>query len=219
MIQKKKQTLSIVIAAKNEEKKIKRAIESVLWADEIIVIDHFSTDKTAEIARRYTKNVYYDDGGPLHLAEYNKNKGIERATGNWIFILDADERVSEPLKKEILMTINSKKKATAYKTCFFYYFLNKPLRTQFFNQMENIRLFQKGNGKYPCLSNHQQPDIQGTIAKERLHNPIIHHWRSSVTELFKKTKLYAKQDAYGIYFKGGHSLTKRKEEEIGVYAL
>lgn len=219
MNQKGKKTISVVIAAKNEEKNIKEAIESVLWADQIIVIDHYSTDNTAEIAKTYTKNVYYEDGGSLGLAEYNKNKGIERATCNWIFILDADERVSELLKKEIIATINSKKTATAYKTRFFYYFLNKPLHTQFFNQMENIRLFQKGKGKYPCLSNHQQLEIKGTIAKQGLHNPIIHHWRSSAMDLFKKTKYYARQDAYGIYFKGGSSLTKKKKEDVGAYAL
>src|SRR3989338_8438078 len=74
-------------------------------------------------------------------------------------------------------------------------------------------------GKYPCLSNHQQLEIQGTIAKQPLESPIIHQWRSSVAELFKKTKHYAKQDAQGIYFKGGHSLTRKRKEDVGFYAL
>lgn len=83
----------------NEEKNIRRCLESVTWADEIVVIDSHSIDKTVEIAREYTDKVIQRDW-PGHIQQ--KNFAREAASHNWIFSLDADEEVSPELRESIL---------------------------------------------------------------------------------------------------------------------
>src|SRR5438876_12242392 len=95
--------ISTIIITLNEEDNIKDCLESVKWSDEIIVIDSGSTDKTVEIARTYTDIVFTQK---LSYAG-KRNYGIDKASCDWIFWLDADERVTEELKKEILNLLKS----------------------------------------------------------------------------------------------------------------
>ena len=92
--------LSIVISAYNEQKKIRTCLDSVKWADEIIFIDNSSTDKTVKIAREYTKKIYIQKNEPTKI-DLQKNLGIQKATGDWIFVLDADETITPELAKEL----------------------------------------------------------------------------------------------------------------------
>src|SRR2546428_5190267 len=90
--------LSVVVITKNEERNIGVCLESVRWADEIIVVDAESTDRTIAIAREYTEKVFvrpWPGFGP------QKNFGVEQACTDWVLIVDADERVSQELAGEI----------------------------------------------------------------------------------------------------------------------
>lgn len=103
--------LTVYIIAFNEEQKIEEALKSVLWADEIVVVDSFSTDRTAEIARRYTEivvQVPFEGFGKL------RNSAISATSHDWIFSLDADERCTEEAKEEILRIIADGTSADAY---------------------------------------------------------------------------------------------------------
>lgn len=92
-------SLSIVMICRDEADRIERALESVNgWADEIVVLDSGSTDGTPDICRRYTDRVYITDW-PGFGAQ--KQRALERAEGDWVFSLDADEVVSDDLKREI----------------------------------------------------------------------------------------------------------------------
>lgn len=94
--------LSVIILTKNEENTIKVCLESVKWADEIIVLDNGSTDSTLEIAKNYTKNIsVFND---LDFATL-RNKGMEQAKGEWVLYVDSDERVLKSLKGEIEVLI------------------------------------------------------------------------------------------------------------------
>lgn len=96
--------LSVYIIAYNEEQKIEEALKSVVWADEIVVVDSFSTDRTVEIARRYTDRIMqvpFEGFGKL------RNIAIAATSYEWIFSLDTDERCTEAAKEEILTIINS----------------------------------------------------------------------------------------------------------------
>lgn len=95
-------SLSVVVICKNEQDILKNCLESVKWADERVVIDNGSTDKTAEIAKTAGARVVKfesDDFSEI------RNRGMEEAKGDWVFYLDADERVLEPLEDEILEVI------------------------------------------------------------------------------------------------------------------
>jgi glycosyltransferase involved in cell wall biosynthesis len=97
--------LSVCLATYNEEQNIARCLESVKdIADEIIVVDGSSTDKTVEIAKKYGAKVTVTDNPPIF--HINKQKAIDQTTGDWVLQLDADEVVSHPLAKEIMTVIH-----------------------------------------------------------------------------------------------------------------
>ncbi len=103
--------ISVVLITLNEEKNIDRCLGSVRWADEIIVVDSFSSDRTVECARAYTNIVIqhaYD--GDIRQRE----RGFALATGDWLFYIDADEEVSPELRQEILGTIADPSAADGY---------------------------------------------------------------------------------------------------------
>ena len=91
-------TISAVVICGNEEANIADCLESVTWCDEIVVVDSMSTDRTPEIARRFTKKVIQRPW-PGYIAQ--KNFALEQATGDWILSIDADERCTPELKAEI----------------------------------------------------------------------------------------------------------------------
>lgn len=96
--------ISIIVLTKNEEDRITACLESVKWAEEIIIVDSGSEDKTLEIAKRYTNKIIISKDDNFAL---KRNKGIERAQGEWVLYIDSDERVLESLKEEIQSLINS----------------------------------------------------------------------------------------------------------------
>ena len=103
--------LSVYIIACNEELKIEPALQSVNWADEIVVVDSFSTDRTVEIAHRYTDKIVqvpFEGFGKL------RNSAIAATSHDWIFSIDTDERCTEAAREEILSIINSPDAADAY---------------------------------------------------------------------------------------------------------
>lgn len=98
------QTISIIVLTYNESHRIRPCLESVAWADEIVVVDGYSTDGTADLARKYTPHVYLSDLlGPSKPGGYSdqRNFGLDKASGDWVFFLDADERVTLELQTEI----------------------------------------------------------------------------------------------------------------------
>jgi glycosyltransferase involved in cell wall biosynthesis len=109
--------VTVVLVTLNEAKNIERCLESCRWADEIVVVDSFSTDATVAMARRYTEKVYqHEYPGTSRQVE----RGIGYATGEWIFVIDADEEVSPELAAEVRGILRD---GTA---CAGYEFIRKP---------------------------------------------------------------------------------------------
>ncbi len=94
-----KPSLSVIIITKNSVKTIKKCLDSVRFADEVIILDSGSTDETVSICQQYTTHVFQTDWpgfGP------QKNRALEKATGDWVFSIDSDEWIDDALREEIL---------------------------------------------------------------------------------------------------------------------
>lgn len=165
-------TLSVVLATFNEEENLGATLGSVKdIADEIIVVDGTSTDKTVEIAKKYGAKVKITANKPnFHI---NKQMAIDMASKDWILQLDADERLTPELKKEILSTINYKQSTiNGYWIPRKNWFLGRFLMKGGVYPDYTLRLYRKGKGRLPQKDVHEQTVVEGKVAY--LANPLIH---------------------------------------------
>ena len=178
--------LSVVIITYNEEENIKDCLESVKWAEEIIVVDSFSQDKTVEICREFTDKIYLKDFKGYAL---EKNFGIEKAQGEWILNIDADERVSPQLQKEIEGIL---KEGTPYSGFLIprkNYFLGKWMRYGGWYPDRLLRLFKKEKGKFELREVHEKVLVEGELGF--LSSPLIHNTYKNITQYIKKQNNYS----------------------------
>lgn len=188
-----KPSLSVVITAYNEEAKIAEALESVKdFADEIIVVDSESTDKTATIAKKYTKKVFTQKNNPQDI-DRQKNFGFSKATKKWTLSLDADERVSPELAEEIREVL-SHESADAYWIPRRNIIFGKWIEHTGWYPDHQLRLFKTGKGKYTKQHYHEFIEVEGR--KEYLHTDLIHQNYESIHQFISRNFLiYAKNEA------------------------
>jgi len=194
-----KNTLSVVLAVRNEENNLGRCLDSVKnIADEIIVVDEYSSDKTVEIAKKYNAKIFLE---PHHeIFHVTKQKALEKATRDWILQLDADEVVTPELAKEIISTINGTPpkvnnelfkrhqslvekrdgaigKKTGEVVGYFIprrnIFLGKPLIHAGVYPDGVIRLVKNGKARFPQKSVHEQIQLDGEVAW--LSGDLLHY--------------------------------------------
>lgn len=157
-----KQTLSITIITKNEQANIRRTLESVKWADEIVVIDSGSTDDTVSICREYTSNVSIQDWPGF---ARQKNRAIDASTGDWVLSLDADEPIEPALADEIRGIISSPASLDGYLIPRKTYFLGRWIKHGGWYPDYNLRLFRKGKGRFQERAVHEAIKVEGTIGR------------------------------------------------------
>jgi len=177
--------LSVVIITKNEESFIGEAIKSALFADEVIVIDSGSSDKTCEIATSYGAKVLIN---PWKGFGKQKNFAVESARNNWVFVLDADERITYKLRNEILKEL-VEPKSKAYLVGRLNKFFGKYIKHCGLYPDYSIRLFDKNCGKFNDVQVHESFKTKENINK--LKNPMRHLAYESVKEFYIKQKKYA----------------------------
>jgi len=185
--------ISVILATYNEEKNIKDCLESIKdLADEIVIVDGTSTDKTVEIASYYTKKIFIREN-PL-MFHKNKQYAIEKATGDWILYLDADERVTPSLKKEIKSVIrNPKSEINGFWIPRKNIIFGKWIRYTGWWPDYQLRLFRRGKAFLPCKSVHEQPQLTGKAGY--LKNPLVHYNYQTVSQFVQKlNKLYTEND-------------------------
>ncbi len=187
--------LSVVIPTLNVEENIRDCLESVRWADEIIVLVMGSTDRTLEICKPYAHGVYCrKHEHPIIGIQRNVNLGIEKATGDWIMRLDADERVPHELRDEIRRVINSDTPYDVYAVRFKQYLAGYWLPHGFWTDAWLPRLFRKGAARYACRALVHEPlEIDGEIG--RLHHAVIHFSHPTLAVMVEKFNLYTTQEA------------------------
>jgi glycosyltransferase involved in cell wall biosynthesis len=193
------QKLSAVISAHNEEKKIEDCLKSVRFANEIIVVDNSSTDKTAEIAGRYTKKVFRQPNNPQKI-DLQKNFGFEKASGDWTLSLDADERVSPELKEEIMEILNHQSKVSGYWVPRKNMIFGKWIEHTGWYPDNQLRLFKKGSGRFESEHVHEHIEVEGETKYLKSH--IIHENYDNVSQFIQKTFVYAPNEARNVIKNG-----------------
>jgi len=191
-----KSKLSVVLATYNEEKNIKSCLDSVKnLADEIVVVDGTSQDKTRQIAKKMGARVFKVKNVPIF--HKNKQKAVDKAKYDWILQLDADERVSPELKKEIKTIIKNKQSKDGYylprKNWFLTRFLTKG--GQYPDYV--IRLFKKGKGSFPCETVHEQISINGQVG--HLKQDLIHYSDPNFKRYMSRFNRYTNLDADKLF--------------------
>ena len=162
--------LSVAIITFNEESNIRRTLESVTWADEIVIVDSGSTDRTVAICREFTDKVLHQDW--LGFAR-QKNVAIDRTTGDWVLSLDADEPVEPLLAEEIRDIIASSSALDGYFIPRKTFFLGKQVRFGGWYPDYNLRLFRKGRGRFEDRAVHEAVKVQGQTG--RTGYAILHY--------------------------------------------
>jgi hypothetical protein len=196
--------LTVVIIARDEEKMIGDCLESVGWADERLVIDHGSIDKTSKIAKKYGARVVRlkREEKPNYVRP--RNVGLKKAKGEWILYLDADERVTENLKNEILNLVQDGESGG--------------VRTYYVIARENVvfgkvlkhggwwpdyvkRFYKRSELKGWKGELHEEPEVKGEMGF--LKNPMRHIKHESLSEMVEKTNEWSEIEGK-LMFEAGH---------------
>ena len=178
--------ISAIIPTLNEEIHIEDAIKSVSFADEIIVIDSYSTDKTIELAKKHKVNIIlrkFDDFST------QKNFAIEKAKYDWIYILDADERVTPEVKKEILKAVKNPKDFVGFYVRRTFFFLGRKINFGGCQRDKVVRLFLKKHCKYNGSPVHETISANGKLGFFK--NKIDHFSYKSYDHYISKMNHYA----------------------------
>lgn len=180
--------ISAVVLTKNEESSIKDCLRSLSWCDEIIVIDDYSSDLTLkrvkEIKNNRIKICKRKLSGDFAA---QRNFGLLKCKGEWVLFLDADERISLFLKKEIIGQIKKTDNDGFYLKRRDY-FLGKELKYGETANNKFLRLGRKGKGKW-YRKVHEEWRVNGVIGE--LNNPIIHKQNPSLSEFISKLNKYS----------------------------
>lgn len=182
--------LSVIVIAKNEERNIRRCLESVQWADEIIVLDSGSDDATVAIANEFTNHVFATDWQGFGI---QKQRALQHATGDWVLNLDADEYVNAELKDSILRAITSES-ADGYRVPIRMCFYGKPLR-YCSSPKRHVRLFRRQGACFSSDMVHEKIILPKQAVIRRLATPILHNSFRDVSHALNKINLYSSYSA------------------------
>ncbi len=184
-------TVSALVTSFNSERRIGQCLRGLLWCDEILVVDSFSTDATLKIARglpgvRVIQHEYL--GGAAQ-----KNWAMSRLRGDWILIFDSDEVCTPELRDEILTLLKNGAAYNAYTVHRRMYFLNKRIRFSGWKNDKLTRLFRKGTARYQDRRVHARLITDGPAPQ--LENSMLHYMVDSVSEYVSRTLKYSRWGA------------------------
>lgn len=188
-------SISAIILTKNEEENIERCLESISWCDEIIVVDDYSQDDTLERIKNYESRIK-EKNIKIYKRKLNedfatqRNFGLEKASGEWVLFIDADEIITKELDREIIKTIQNPAIADI---CMGYlikrkdYFLGKWLKYGETANIKLLRLARKDAGKWQGKV-HEVWKLEGPV--EELKSPILHHPHPTILQFLKDINYY-----------------------------
>jgi hypothetical protein len=179
--------ITAIVTTFNEQQNIGSCIESLLWCDEILVVDSFSTDRTAEIARSYPKvrfvqRTYYGSAS-------QKNWAMDQVQNDWILIFDADERCTPALQREIVALLGADPEHDAYTIKRRVHFLDRVIRFSGWQHDRVVRLVRRGCARYPNRRVHADMITRGPAPI--LRNPMEHYMTDTLDEYIRRIEKYS----------------------------
>lgn len=191
----RKNLISAIVLTKNEEKNIRECLKSLHWCDEMIVIDDESRDQTCEIAQKSGAKVFSHPLNNNFSAQ--RNFGLDKASGEWVLFVDADERASESLASEILNLIND----TSGEYDGFYIkrldtIWGKLLRRSEAGKVKPLRLAKKEKGRWVGKV-HERWEIEGPVGE--LNNHLDHYPHPTATEFLADINFYSTLRAQELF--------------------
>jgi glycosyltransferase involved in cell wall biosynthesis len=199
-------SLSVAIVSMNEEANIGRTLESVKWADEIVVVDSGSTDRTCEIAHQYGAKVIAE---PWRGYVAQKQYAIELCTKDWVLLLDADEEVSPGLAEEIRAALAAANPARGYKLPRKNLFLGRWIRYGGFYPDPKLRLFRSGQGFVTGHDPHDRCELKAEVPQhtQQFKNALIHYTYPTLTLYLGHMNRYSSLGAQLALAKGHSSFS------------
>ena len=203
--------VSVVIVTKDEERNIKDALESVREFEEIVVLDAFSADGTVEICRRYTPRVFQQEW--MGYAR-QKQTAVNLAQKEWVLILDADERVTPELKKELAGKIGEGTHDGFYlprKN----FFLGRWIRHSGWWPDYTLRLFRKEISRVEYREVHEKVVVEGSVGY--LREPVEHYTYRTIADYLRKMEQYSTLSANELYTKKKTPLLSMMVNPVAVF--
>lgn len=190
-------SLSVAIIALNEEERIRPCLESVAWADEVVVIDSGSSDKTVSIAREFTDRVLFRAWEGYGA---QKNSAIRQCRGDWILSLDADERVSEGLRAEIVAALAADPPVAGFRIPRQNFFQGKWIRHGGWYPDYQLRLFRRGRGAYTERLIHESVRVEGPVGRFSAH--LVHQSYRGIEDFVARANRYSELAARQLAAEG-----------------
>ncbi|RKY50912.1 MAG: glycosyltransferase family 2 protein [Candidatus Neomarinimicrobiota bacterium] len=194
-------SLSAALIVKNEEKNIRRCLESIRWIRDIVVYDSGSTDKTPDICRAYGCRLFEGEWlgfGPA------KQFAVSQTLHDWVLVIDADEEVSPELKEEILAVIENPV-FDGYRIRRLSYYLGRLIRHSGWNRDDTLRLFHKERGHFNDKQVHESVQIlSGSIGK--IESPLYHYTYPDINTHLRKISHYTDLAAESAVRQGKRSV-------------
>jgi glycosyltransferase involved in cell wall biosynthesis len=191
--------ITAIITTFNEIEFIEDCIRSVEWADEIYLIDSFSSDGTVELIRSKFARVRLEQRQYLGAAS-QKNYAIDRAAHDWIFYIDADERVTPELRDELQRTLQGPLDLWAYSVGRRNFILGQEVRYSGLQRDRVTRLFHRKHARYPNRRVHADLVVDG--ATGRLEHKMLHFYVRSFDHMIAKMTRYANWGAAQMFLDG-----------------
>lgn len=184
--------VSVLICTRNEERNLPGCLESVSWAGDVVVFDSLSEDDTLNIARRLGARVVQR---PFDNFSAHKNWALEHVdfAHDWVLIVDADERVTPPLAREIAAAVTRPGEICGYYLPRQNYFCGKWIRHGGWYPNYNLRLLKRGRGRYEDRIVHEHVLLDGPVGY--LKNPLIHHDFKGMERYFERHNVYSSLEA------------------------
>lgn len=179
-------SLSAVVITKNEEKNIARCLESLSFCNEIVVVDSHSTDKTLEIAKKYTSKVFERSwSGYVD----QKNYAVGLTSNDWVLSIDADEEISPELKLEVLELLKNSPQETAYLIARKTIHSGQWIKHGGWYPNRLVRLFRKSCGSWQGGPVHEFWAAQGRVGE--LKNDLVHYSFDNISDQVERNNLYS----------------------------